>query len=256
MTTTAEQTKIRTFTVELLPDAAAPWEVIVAPTGEYPMAPGDAERLNGFVDAALDHLCRPEDLQEETFIQLAQAHHEDGPARISGNGRTWLPSIGLGVWPDREPPKLWTEDDFKGLDAGEQVRTLMYQTLRVTGEAEARAHARRTMLGLGCALTFGLPPAAADGFKERRRAELLTPITDTTFTCFPEYVPLLEAKSFRDTPLETLDRWMCGAAVYVRESAEDNGLLIAARQPLAPVLQALGAKAAESPGAAKWSLPI
>jgi hypothetical protein len=145
------------------------------------------------------------------------------------------------VWPDREPPTVWTKEDFENLDFGEQPRTLMYQVLRVTTGVEAREDARNTMLGIG-AVTQLMTTGGTEALLKAGIETLLPPIQDPAFTAFPYYMPLLEAKSLEGAKTAQLDKWLCGAAVYLRESVEDQAILIASREPLAGLLESLGGR--------------
>jgi hypothetical protein len=169
----------------------------------------------------------------EVFIQVYQVHLEDGPRRLQDNGAAWRPETGLGVWSHEPPPHFYTGDEFENLDVGEQPRTLMNYLFRVAGDAD---HARRTMLGLGTLLqTMSIDGKAfVAGATERLKA----PITDVSFTAFPFYIPLLRGDWITGATSAQLDEWTCGADLYIRESREDRGVLILAREPLQPIIEA------------------
>jgi len=177
-------------------------------------------------------------LSLEIFVQLMQLHWGGGPEKLAQHGREWLPMLGLGVWPDREPPRFWTMEDFKDLTPGEKPRTLMDQVFRISAPTEARLNARDVLLGLGTIVQI-ITPETTEVFLRRARSVLLPPITDPSYTCFPFYVPLLEAKSIVSARMEEIENRLCGASVYVRESKQDNGVLIVSRDPLRGVLDRL-----------------
>jgi hypothetical protein len=192
-------------------------------------------------------------LVAEVDLQVVQLHLLDGPARVAQHGREWIPAVGLGVWPDREPPRGWTDEDFNELGMGEKPRELMYQVLRVTTTPEARRQARDVMLGLGTVVEI-LVPDSLDAFFERSSQKLLPPIQDPAYTCFPFYVPLLEGKTFREGTAAQLTAWLCGSSMYIRESAEDKGLLILSREPLEALLQEWGGHLQPEPEPI-WNVP-
>lgn len=251
---TQSATRNRALSARLLDDVPAPWEVLFIAAGDYPMSAENRSALRRFAADVMRKLAADQGLVSEVFVQLAEAHHGDAPALLSANGAAWLPSIGLGVWPDRDPPALWTEEEFQNLEPGEQIRTLMYQVLRIGGPKEARLNAREELLGLGCTLEFLIPSAVADGFLDRCKDLLLPPITDTAFRSFALYAPLLEAKSFQNRSAGQLDEFLCGAPVLLRESVEDKGLLLAARTTLTPLVEAAGAVFEKEPEP-QWILP-
>jgi len=83
---------------------------------------------------------------------------------------------------------------------------------------------------------------------------LLPPIDDPTYTCFPFYLPLLERKSVLGATPEALDSWFCGASLYIRESVEDTGLLIASKVPLGPLFRNMRGRP-EPEGGQGWLVP-
>ncbi|HEY6370007.1 MAG TPA: hypothetical protein VIX37_05470, partial [Candidatus Sulfotelmatobacter sp.] len=180
-----------------------------------------------------------------------QLHIGDGSARFSQHGREWMPALGLGVWPDREPPTLWTKQYFQSLTGDENPRPLMYQVYRLT--AGSKDKARNTMLGLGTVLQI-MTRDNADAVLERMRAQLRAPIKHPSFTSFPFYVPLLEGKSVGGIPDERLQAWCCGASVYLRESVEDRAILIASSEPVTPMLRELGGQFQDGPEH-EWRIP-
>ncbi len=186
-------------------------------------------------------------------MQLNQLHLDDGVQRIGDHGREWIPQVGLGVWPDRPAPTMWTMDDFKELGVGEKPRELMYQVLRVTTTPAARESAQNVMLGLGAVLQI-LVPDSNDLFLARSGKFLLAGIQDAAYTCFPFYVPLVQISTLTNATASELNLWMCGCSIYIRESPEDMGILIASRQPLNPLLEKLSGKLQSEPEPV-WILP-
>jgi hypothetical protein len=171
---------------------------------------------------------------------MAHLDYEGGGSmRLSSHGREWLPRLGLGVWPDRQPPTIWTKEDFRNLAPGEKPRTLMDQVFRITKSHEARVDAADTMLGLG-AIVQVFTRDSGEEYLKKARALLLPPIKDPSYTCFPFYIPLLELKSMTGAASEKVESWFCGASVYMRESVEDKGVLLASSQPFDAVLRSLG----------------
>jgi hypothetical protein len=161
--------------------------------------------------------------------------------------------LGLGVWPDRSAPTIWTPRDFEDLMPGEAPRTVMYQVLRVTAnDSETRTAARQIMLGLGTVLQIGY--VENTNIIEEGRRTLLPNITDASFTCFPFYVPLLDMKAVTSSTADQLDLWACGGSLYIRESTEDRGLLIISKQRLDAMLQNIGAVVDDSAQQWTWSI--
>ncbi len=192
-------------------------------------------------------------LSVEMLILFNQLYLGDGPTRFCDHAREWQPQQGLGVWPDREPPTLWTPADFHYLKPGEKPKDFMYQLFRVSGSLPVKEQARDVMLGLGTIIEI-MTEGSSDGLLQKSRDLLLPPIKERAFRSFRFYLPLLERKSLEGAKPGQLDDWFCGASVYIRESFEDKAILIASRVPLEPILKNLGGRLEGGP-APEWRIP-
>lgn len=253
----ADSPKVRHATVQLRAvNAPAGWDAWLLPVSAFPMPEDELEPVKRFCESVSVALMNQRSLNLETLIQMEKLHLGDGADRLADNGREWIPAIGLGVWPDRDPPTLWTREEFEALDVNEMPRTLMYQVFRVTTEQPARHAARDRMIGLGTVLEI-FTRDDSEKFLERAREFLLPPIKEKSFNCFPFYASLLEAKSFSNASPEQLNDWFCGADAYLRESPEDEGILIAARDSLDELFGSLkGTRESEPEPAWTFSIPL
>ncbi len=224
--------------IRLEPVAAAEgWEALFLPVGGFPVAERNAAPLDWFVEQFTAVAASEWGLQAEVFLQgdrLGRA----GAAVLASHGREWLPRTGLGVWPDREPPRLWNWKDLVFKIPGTAPRTLMYTVYQVTGGEDAKRQARDLLLRRGLIVQV-LLAERAEAYLARTQAALLPPIQEPTFRSFPFYVPLLERKSLGRPELPA---WMAKAVVYLRESPEDDGVLIVTSRPVQPLLDKLGAQ--------------
>jgi hypothetical protein len=219
-----------------------PHEAVILPVSAFPMPEHESRLVGRFLERLSAVVAAQWGLAAEVFIHMAHLQHKDGSAsRFSSQGKNWLPKLGLGVWPDRPAPTIWTKDDFFHLVPGERLRTLRNHVFQISRSPEAREDARRSMLGWGSVIQI-MTSGGEQIFFQRSRELLLPPITDPCFNCFPFYVPLMERKSLTSVEPKTLESWFCGGYVYIRESAEDLGVLIASRHALRPALTALGAE--------------
>src|SRR3954468_11697590 len=80
------------------------WEAWLIEFDRIPIPLEVREPAREILDNLLRHLENAFHLTPEYFLQFNQLHHENGSQRLSQNGRAWMPHLGLGVWPDREPP--------------------------------------------------------------------------------------------------------------------------------------------------------
>jgi len=97
-------------------------------------------------------------------------------------------------------------------------------------------------------LTFGpvveiLTPDSSEAFFGKMKPVYLDFIKSRAHRCFPYYVPLLEGKIFENMSSDQLSHWCPGISVYVRESFQDRGILIASTLPISDILKELVGRA-------------
>lgn len=200
-----------------------PGEVYLFPVRGFPVPEAERPELRRILNELTGDLAK-EGFAEHLFVQLAQLHRGDAAARFSAQAPAWKPKMGFGVFPNRKPPSGWTREDFTELGPDERPRTLMNQVFEIA-KPEARAEAWESLFGLGTIAAVFTRDDSKTLLKKTTEV-LLPPIVDAAFRSFPYYFPLLDAASFGgDGP--TIDSWLCGGAVYVRESVEDSGVLLA-----------------------------
>ncbi len=233
--------------------APGAWQAFLLPLSAFPTPEEELAAARQWLQKLSAAFVRQQKLTAEVFIQMDRLHLGDGVDRFCDHAVKWLPASGLGVWPDREPPTLWTDDEFKNLGEGEQPRTFMYQVFHIGGPSEAREQARDVMLGLGTVLEM-LTADETGALLKKCRDLLLPPIQDRAFKNFPLYVPLLEGRSVAEASAEQLDAWTCGASVYIRESNEDHGILLLSKEPLDSILEAIGCER-DGGKEASWRIP-
>jgi hypothetical protein len=228
------------------------WQVLVVPVSGFPVPAEEAADVLATLRTLSAAIAAQARLSREVLIQMTHLHFPTGSSTLfARHAREWMPAMGLGVWPDREPPTIWTAKDFEDLVPGQAPRTLIDQVFRITKSEDAKLSARDTMFGYGAVVEV-LTRDETEKFLERCRNILLPPITDPTYTCYPFYAPLLEAKSFTTVAAAEIGRITCGCSAYVRESVQDKAVLIAASMPVVSILEGLGAK--QQPGTDEWTL--
>ena len=232
----------------------SPFEAFVLPATKFPVPEREYSAIRGFLNKFMAMLTARWKLSLEVFIQLEQFDDQAARDAFRPHAASWIPEVGLGVWPDRDPPAIWTQDEFMEATAeGKRPRPLMYQVFRITASKKARSHAHEVLLPFGSLVEF-MTRKDFEALAAQAEEVLLPTIQDPSFTCFPFYVPLLEAKTLTSGSVRQLEAWFCGASVYIRESFEDNGILIAASEPLTPVLEELGGRFEGSPERV-WRVP-
>jgi len=184
------------------------------------------------------------------LIQYNQLNRGNASRIFSDHFMAWAADNGLGYWPEREPPTLWTQEDFTNLDIGEAPRPLMHQLFGINKGLPAIEEAFCLLLGLG-PMVFTLSEDSVMKVKERATALFRPLIAEPALRMFTYYYPLFSPAAFSEQNAGRLDEWTCGIHLFLRESPEENGIFIASRRPLERVWQATGAVESE-PGAWTW----
>lgn len=231
----------------------SPWDAILLGVTAFPIPKEELQRAKGFLQNFGLREAVGRRFSAETFIQVEQSDDGDCRRIYSERAREWIPEVGLGVWPDREPPVTWAQEEFMAVGPDKRIRPLMYQILRITASPKAKADAFSAMLPFGPALQI-LTHDDGETLLDKATRLLLPSLKDPSYTCYPFYVPLLDKKGLTSATLEQLEAWFCGASVYIRESFEDKGILIVAREPLGPIMEKLGGRF-ESGETPTWYIP-
>lgn len=203
---------------------------------EYPVEGDRAQAYRNHVQSLLDAsgLFAPP-RREQVLLQFDRLRPGEDVALLRQNVRQWLPDIGLGVWPHREPPRLWSREEFIETPM-EELRPIMHRILRVDADPRATRSAWNTMLGLGI---IRIASHDLDAFYRQTMERCLPRIEEPSFQSFPFYLPLLDAQALAELSPADLLNWLGGADAYLRESSEDGGLLLLLRVPPALYFQAL-----------------
>lgn len=172
-------------------------------------------------------------LVHEVYLQMAQIERPAGPLLLSRNGPRWLPSPGIGVWPDRDPPRSLTVRDLEALAPGEKLPEFSHQLFRINARDESmRVQAVTSLLGTGPVLSM-LVHEDWGAARQRISAWLEARITEESFRGHPFYAPLLDEKSLATLGAAELSSCLDGVILYFREDTARNALLVISRIPFA-----------------------
>lgn len=215
-----------------------PWEGWRIPLSGFPTPEPELAPVRTFLNRLSEVLAAKGGLSTEVLIQFGQLHCGDGSDRFATHCHQWNPRMGLGVWPDRPSPALWKPEDFENLPLGRSPRSLRNQVFLISGPPEARDAARNVMLGLGTVLQI-LTSQDTEALLSTTRELLLPAIQEPAFRSYSFFVPLLDRASIESAASSRLEAWLCGAPVYMRESVEDQGILLVSREGLGATLREL-----------------
>src|ERR1041385_6968609 len=93
---------------------AIPWKLdgdaFLLPVSGFPVPETELTHLRIFLQNLFGAILRNQSLSLEVFVQVAQLSVGDGIARFSAHSQEWKAKMGLGVWPDRQPPTIWPKE--------------------------------------------------------------------------------------------------------------------------------------------------
>ena len=218
----------------------------VLPTGDYPVATSERERYLGILADSLETLDALDGGSPENLLQVWKLHHEGASKQVSINGRAWIPVTGVGVWPDREPPHVWTVEEFSQFEPGKVPRPPIFMVFRLKGAREQRENVLPLMGGRGAMIQAGVA-GDLEAFYQQCSQYFRDFIVEPLHLAYPFFFPLLEAKTLPALSAEVSERVLGGLRYYVRESPEDNGVFILSRSDLGPAFRNLRWKIEELP---------
>jgi hypothetical protein len=218
--------------------APAPWQAAVLPVAAWAEESGQVPPRSARLDALLAAQ-EQQGLRRQLYLQVWKMGRGPVTPLFSDHAAAWSASMGLGIWPNGEPPKNW--DDTAAFDAmaatleGREVPLPSHRLFSLSPKGNA-ASVATTLTGYGALLqTFSTLPAEES---QKLAWKLYGARLTGKFRYSRFLAPLLDAAavgSARDA--HELETWLCGAHTYVRESGEDAGILILSRHDLSTLLQ-------------------
>jgi hypothetical protein len=175
----------------------------------------------------------------EPMLLMSQLHVEGASENLSKYGASWMPEIGVAVWPHKPPPAIWSKEEFQSFVPGEIPRPPIAMIFRLNGTVPNRANVLEVMGGRG-ALAHVWLYGARDEFYKGTDRHFRAVVTDRLHLAFPFFFPLLDSGTLLAMPEELVSRLFLPMQCYIRESTEDKGLLIIADEDLRPVIESLG----------------
>jgi hypothetical protein len=224
-----------TIDIQVLP-APEPWKAWLFPLPAFPLPDEHVEAYRAAMLHFAERIAAPHNWNEALALQLWKMSGKHGGDVLQQHMDQWPSDLGFGVWPNRPAPIGWTDEGIQDAAAavyrGDEPTLPMHRMLLFKMEdRESYRNALKQMSGFGMAIQFFSSNPIAD-LKQRGRDEFLPCITDPRFRSGRIYLPVLDSESMRAAKdAAELERWLCGVDMYIRESAEDRGLLVIARRP-------------------------
>lgn len=226
--------------------------LLPAPLG---LRPDSYDAMRRFLVDLVSHFVQQRGCSHQGYVALAQTRTRLTNELFSDHARKWLPESVLGVWTHLPPPRLMTSDDLMEMDPMSTSGPRLHTLFRVTTGAEACMDAMTTMAGTGTGIQI-VSQMEAEKLLRNWKDIFLGFIKERIFRIFPWYVPLFRLKSLDEPMTELTGQALAGITLYIRESPEDNGLLIISREPLEEVLVHAGCQPIDlDNGNRQWELP-
>ncbi len=214
--------------------------------GNYPLAGEERDsyletlaKLEKALDAAFGE-------SQETLLQMWKLHHDGASKQLSKNGPAWMPVVGVGVWPHKPPPAVWTREEFETFVPGEIPRPPISMVFRLKGERKRRTNVWPLLGGRGAVIQARIQGDPEEFYKQCEQY-FRTFITEPLHLAYPFFFPLFDAQTLPAIKPELADRLLGGVQYYLRESAEDRGVLIVSPEDLAPLFRELGWQVQQPP---------
>ena len=167
-------------------------------------------------------------LESEMFIEFNPLHL-GGNKLVSPNAKAWLPALGMGVRPHKDPPRMAGMEDMDDFDPAAPFPFFSHPLCRITRESK-KDHCWDTMIGYGAMVTMlsklGTAPLAA-GMK----GNLLPLVKEPLFQVYEEYWPLLDPEAMQLARPE-LEKHLGAVQMYFRECAESKTVMLLSVEPL------------------------
>jgi len=211
----------------------------LAPAGGYPVPETDRDRYLSIYAQLIGALDELHGTAQETLLQMWKLHHDGASKQLSKHGADWIPIIGTGVWLHKSPPSLWTVEEFESFVPGEVPRPPILMLFRLKGQRKQLANVLPLLGGRGVLIQAGIQ-GDPDQFYRICEDYFRTFITEPLHLAYPFFFPLIDGGALPAIPPDLVDRVLGRVQYYIRESAEDGGIIILSQSPLDPVFDDLG----------------
>ena len=224
--------------------APQPWRAWLLPLPSLPMPQDRFQVYQEGLRTFAEEVGRSLPMREALGLQLWKLSGKHGGDLLQRHLDRWKADLGFGIWPNRPAPTGWNEDSIQDAAAavyrGDEPALPMHRMLLFKMEdITTLRDALQQMGGFGAAVHM-FTRATVDEIRQRGREEFLPRVADQRFRGGKVYLPVLDVESVRAAQSSAeLDRWLCAVDIYVRESAEDRGLLVLSKLPSDAVPNAL-----------------
>jgi hypothetical protein len=234
---------VRERSIERISDVAK-GDVYLLPVSQYPAPESELNGARRFVDSLVEEYQAVRGPLSLEVVIRQSCIYTGLLDTFVDNAPRWIPRQGLAVIPHKPPPHLPAREEIEGIDPRSMAQNglmgvidlpeFLFQITDETGKRECR----KTMSGHG-ALSIVLTKLQSGELKQTWNELFGGGITDRTFRGMPCYIPWFGIQSFISAMEEDLLSWFESFELYIGESKEDQGIVIASRENIGAMVENL-----------------
>ncbi len=226
----------RTHSIERL-SGIAKGDLHLLSVSRFPLAGSELTLVQKLIDSLVEEYLSA-DNQLSLEVMIRQSCLQTGLlAEFVDNAPQWMPQQGLAVIPHKPPPHMPGRSEIEGADPRlinqfgvEGVVDIPEFVFQITDEA-AKKRCFEAMSGHG-ALSIMLTKLKTNDLQRKWKELFGSRVTDRHFRSMPRFIPLFGVKSFQSATEDDLSSWFGTFELYIGESKEDQGIVIASRENL------------------------
>lgn len=226
----------RTHSIERL-SPITEGELYLLPVSRFPLPGSELTLVRKLINLLVDvYISADNQLSLEVMIRQSCLY----PGLVDefvDNAPQWMPQQGLAVIPHKPPPHMPGRSEIEGADPRlinqygvEGVVDLPEFVFQITDEA-AKKRCCEAMSGHG-ALSLMLTKLKTTELHKKWKELFGSRVTDRHFRSMPHFIPVFGVQSFQSADEDDLSSWFETFELYIGESKEDKGIVIASRENL------------------------
>jgi hypothetical protein len=219
-------------------------DVYLLPVSQYPLPQSELSRVSVFIDSILENFQSAHGRLSTEVIIRQSCLYTGLVDTFVDNAPQWMPKQSLGVIPHKPPPHIPDRDEIAGLNpilmnqrGIERVVDIPEFVFQITDEA-GKKQCREALAGHG-ALGIILTKLTSKNLIQAWKELFGKKVTDRAFRHMRSFIPLFGVQSFQDATESDLSSWFESFELYIGESKEDRGIVIASRRNIEGLVEKL-----------------
>jgi hypothetical protein len=219
-------------------------DIYLLPVTQYPLPESELNGVCGFIDSLVEEFQAIHGRLSREVVIRQICIYTGLLDTFVDNAPRWVPRQGLAIIPHKPPPHLPAKEEIEGIDPRSiaqnglmgaiDVPEFLFQITDETGKGECC----KTMAGHG-ALSIVLTKLQNEELTQTWNELFGRRITDRAFQGMPRYIPWLGVQSFQLAMERDLLSWFESFELYIGESKEDRGIIIASRRNIGGMIEKL-----------------